>query len=53
MMAIEDLPDWFDRHHVDIIRTHATTLDGQGAGKYTHRNKFYQSLPKGLSLIHI
>ncbi|MDG1907807.1 MAG: hypothetical protein P8I81_02960 [Pseudomonadales bacterium] len=46
-MAIEDLPDWFDRHHVDIIRTHATTLDGQGAGKYIHRNKFYQSLPKG------
>ena len=47
MMALEDLPDWFDRHHVDIIRTHATTLDGQGAGKYIHRNKFYQSLPKG------
>ena len=46
-MALEDLPDWFDRHHVDIIRTHATTLDGQGAGKYIHRNKFYQSLPKG------
>ncbi len=46
-MAIEDLPDWFDRHHVDIIRTHATTLDGPGVGKYIHRSKFYGSLPAG------
>jgi len=46
-MPIEDLPDWFDRHHVDIIRTHATTLDGPGVGKYIHRNKFYGSLPAG------
>ena len=46
-MQIEDLPDWFDRHHVDIVRTHATTLDGPGAGKYIHRHKFFGSLPAG------
>jgi glutamine synthetase len=46
-MLIEDLPDWFDRHHVEIVRTHATTLDGPGVGKYTHRKKFLDSLPNG------
>lgn len=46
-MQITDLPDWFDRHHVNIIRTHATTLDGPGVGKYIHRDKFFNSLPNG------
>lgn len=46
-MDIEHLPDWLDRHHVDIVRTFATTLDGPGIGKYLHRNKFSKSLPQG------
>jgi len=41
------LTEWLDRHHVDIIRTHATSLDGPGIGKYLHRKKFLSSLPKG------
>ncbi|HIG39148.1 MAG: glutamine synthetase family protein [bacterium] len=46
-MNKQELPDWLDRHHVSIIRTHATSLDGPGLGKYLHRNKFFNSLPKG------
>ncbi|MEX0942407.1 MAG: hypothetical protein WD002_07660 [Pseudomonadales bacterium] len=41
------LYDWLDRHHVDVVRTHATTLDGIGVGKYVHRNKFTKTLPRG------
>lgn len=41
------LEDWFDRHHVEIIRTFATTLDGMAIGKYVHRNKFAKTLPEG------
>ncbi len=41
------LSDWLDRHHVDIVRTFATTLDGVGVGKYVHRNKFASTLPRG------
>ncbi|HKI74775.1 MAG TPA: glutamine synthetase family protein [Pseudomonadales bacterium] len=47
MVEFDTLPDWLDRHHVDVVRTFATTLDGVGVGKYVHRNKFYKSLPKG------
>ncbi|MBL4682032.1 MAG: glutamine synthetase [Pseudomonadales bacterium] len=46
-MTIDELTEWFDRHHVDIIRTHATSLDGPGIGKYLHRDKFLSSLPRG------
>jgi glutamine synthetase len=42
-----DLPDWLDRHHVDIIRTSAATLDGPAVGKYLQREKFLNSLPAG------
>jgi glutamine synthetase len=46
-MNKDELPEWLDRHHINIIRTHATSLDGPGLGKYLHRNKFYSCLPKG------
>ena len=46
-MELEHLPDWLDRHHVDIVRTYATTLEGTGVGKYVHRNKFQKTLPQG------
>ena len=42
-----DLPDWMDRHHVDIIRTEATNLDGISFGKYVKREKFLGALPVG------
>lgn len=41
------LQEWLDRHHVNIVRTHATTLDGPAVGKYLQRNKFLESLPVG------
>ena len=47
MITRENLPDWLDRHHVDIVRTWGTTLDGLGVGKYLHRDKFEKSLPSG------
>jgi len=47
MMDNEALLDWLDRHHVEIIRSHATSLDGPGIGKYLHRSKFFDCLPKG------
>lgn len=46
-MKLEDLPDWLDRHHVDIVRTYATSLDGPGVGKHIHRSKFAKTLPQG------
>ena len=36
-----------DRHHVDIVRTHATNLEGVAIGKYLNRPKFLKSLPAG------
>ena len=41
------IDQWLDRHHVDIIRTHATTLDGALIGKYLNRTKFTKALPDG------
>ncbi|MCB1647210.1 MAG: glutamine synthetase, partial [Pseudomonadales bacterium] len=46
----DDLPDWMDRHHVDIVRTHATSLDGQSIGKYVDRTKFLKNLPEGYGI---
>ncbi|MDG1205562.1 MAG: hypothetical protein P8N51_09345 [Pseudomonadales bacterium] len=46
-MNDEDLLDYLDRHHVDEVRTHATTLDGPGVGQYIHREKFFHCLPAG------
>lgn len=46
-MKVDALQDWLDRHHVEVIRTYATTLDGIGVGKYLHRNKFIKALPAG------
>jgi glutamine synthetase len=43
----ENLAAWLDRHHVDVIRTHATNLEGVGIGKYCNRNKFLKTLPEG------
>ena len=41
------LVSWLDRHHVDVIRTHATNLEGVGIGKYCNRPKFLKTLPEG------
>ncbi len=41
------LEDWMDRHHVEVVRTHATNLDGLAVGKYVKRPKFMSSLPNG------
>ena len=43
----DSLPAWLDRHHVDVIRTQATKLDGTLIGEYVHRNKFLAALPNG------
>ena len=47
------LPAWLDRHHVDVVRTLATGLDGQGVGKYVNRPKFLKTLPNGHSIADI
>lgn len=41
------LQDWLDRHHVGVVRTFATTLEGVVVGKHLHRDKFMKSLPEG------
>ncbi len=46
-MEDKELLEWLDRHHVDVIRTHATTLDGPGIGKHLRRAKFLSCLPGG------
>ena len=46
-MDDKTLQDWLDRHHVDVVRTFATTLDSTVVGKYVHRRKFSKSLPQG------
>jgi glutamine synthetase len=43
----DNLIAWLDRHHVDVIRTQATNLDGVGVGKYCNRSKFLKTLPHG------
>ncbi|MBT7371945.1 MAG: glutamine synthetase, partial [Gammaproteobacteria bacterium] len=42
--------DWLDRHHVERIRTHATTLDSIDIGKYVNRPKFVGTLQNGHSI---
>lgn len=46
-MTNEELLEWLDRHHVDIIRTQVTSLDGPSIGKYLHREKFVKSVGAG------
>jgi glutamine synthetase len=41
------LDAWLDRHHVDLVRTFATSLDGQAVGKYLHRSKFAHGVGRG------
>ena len=48
-----DLTDWMDRHHVEVIRTHATNLDGVALGKYLKREKFLGSLPDGHAIADV
>lgn len=36
-----------DRHHVEVVRTHASTLDGVAIGKYLKRETFIAALPAG------
>ena len=47
MMDEPTIEDWMDRHHVEVVRTHATNLDGLAVGKYVRRPKFLASLPAG------
>lgn len=47
MIEASSLNDWLDRHHVNVVRTFATTLDGPAIGKYIHREKFTKCLPTG------
>jgi glutamine synthetase len=47
------LDAWLDRHHVDIIRTQGTNLDGLAVGKYIHRSKFVRTLPLGHGIADI
>ena len=47
MTDIRVLNDWMDQHHITVVRTHATTLDGVGIGKHLNRKKFIAYLPKG------
>ncbi|MDA0979041.1 MAG: glutamine synthetase [Proteobacteria bacterium] len=44
------IEEWMDRHHVEVVRTHATNLDGLVVGKYLNRYKFLKSLPHGHSM---
>ncbi|MFN3235640.1 MAG: hypothetical protein ACE37D_01135 [Pseudomonadales bacterium] len=46
-MNVEELDDWMDQHHITVVRTHATNLDGTGIGKHLSRAKFLSYLPKG------
>ncbi|HAK50811.1 MAG TPA: hypothetical protein DCM54_02750 [Gammaproteobacteria bacterium] len=43
----DSLGHWLDRHHLDVIRTMVTTLDGSGLGSHIHRHTFVKSLPDG------
>tara|TARA_R110002110_G_scaffold87809_9_gene228587 strand:- start:62 stop:1447 length:1386 start_codon:yes stop_codon:yes gene_type:complete len=49
-MSHEDLCDWMDQHHITVVRTHATNLEGTGIGKHLQRDKFLAYLPKGHGL---
>lgn len=46
----ENLESWLDRHHINIIRTQATNLEGVSLGKYCNRRKFTKSLEDGLGI---
>ena len=47
MTDIRVLNDWMDQHHITVVRTHATNLDGTGIGKHLNRKKFISYLPQG------
>ena len=46
----ENLESWLDRHHVDVIRTQATNLEGVAVGKYCNRRKFTKTLAHGQAI---
>ena len=47
MMDLAELNDWMDQHHIAVVRTHGTNLDGTGLGKHLKRDKFLSYLPNG------
>ncbi len=47
------LAEWLEQHHVQLVRTHATTLDGPAVGKYLRRASFEKALPDGHGLSYI
>jgi glutamine synthetase len=46
----DNLDSWLDRHHVDVIRTQATTLEGVSIGKYCNRHKFTKTTTDGAGI---
>jgi hypothetical protein len=46
-MDEDELSDWFDRQHVEVLRTHATTFTGIGIGAFLTRRRFLELLPGG------
>ena len=49
-MEHPQLNDWMDQHHVTVVRTHATNMEGTGICKHLNRKKFLSYLPKGHAL---
>ena len=48
-----NLEAWLGRHHIDVIRTQATNLEGVSIGKYCNRGKFTKTLPGGHNVADI
>ena len=53
MMDEPTIEEWMDRHHVEVVQTHATNLDGLAVGKHIKRHKFLAGLPAGHSISDI
>lgn len=49
-MNKDSIKAWMDEHQVELVRTHATNLDGVGVAKYLNRTKFLKTLPEGHSI---
>ena len=52
-MDEQTIEKWMDRHHVEIVRTDATTLEGAAVGKYLNRPKFLRSFPDGHNIANV
>jgi hypothetical protein len=52
-MDEQTIEEWMDRHHVEIVRTDATTLEGASVGKYLNRPKFLRPFPDGHNIAYV